>query len=526
MKKITTLAVTAVLIFGLAALTYADVKFGASGFVRVRSAWYMNARNGIPAPDVEIPTLPAAAFNGAWNDTQAFMDTRFRIKFTGSLDDVAKGVIYLEGDSSAWGEAPDGRNTAGAWNADRNAVEIKQFYIDFKVPGLSDMVPTTVQAGIIGYYYRPDLCTSSDGAGVRVDMRPGPIWVQLNWMKPWEADNARADDTDVYAARVVYQGLPVHMGVWGQYWKSNSWSAATAFAWPAAVGQFNNAGTGQNGGTDTASLFWVGFQAVGKIGPVALTGDFIYNGGKIERQYGFNPAAAFVPYQNPIDDEDFGGWLAYLDLGFTIPNTPLEIGLTGLYSTGDDAFDAATKREHTGFYMTPGSESAYTGHSVVFFASSKNDSVGITRGDSKSVFQLGVAGVAFGKLRASVKPLPWLKVTAFGMYIADQTDSGDLYGTAVKANVNYPGIGLIQTLEDNSDIGIEIGLETDIQIYKNLKYSIGLGYLLAGDALDQYTGVDFTAGAFVPGGTVAGALPINDAPKNPWAIVSQLIFNF
>ena len=521
MKRIVMLTIIAALIFGLAAFTYADVKFGASGFVRVRSAWYMNAKDGIPEPTVEIPGFEN---DTGWNDTGAYMDTRFRIKFTGSLDDVAKGVIYLEGDSTAWGEDPDGRNHAGSWNADRNAVEIKQFYIDFKVPGLSDMVPTTVQAGVIGFTYRPHICTSTDGAGVRVDMRPGPVWVQLNWMKPWEADLTRADDTDVYAVRVVYQGLPVHVGVWGQYWHSNSWSEGEPLEWPPSVGQFNDAGTGQFGGTDKAKLYWLGLQAIGKVGPVALTGDFIYNGGKIEREFSqVNPT--LVPYVNPIDDEDFGGWIAYVDAAFTMPNFPLEIGATFSYSTGDDAIEAATERKHSGFYMTPGSEAAYTGHSVVFFASSYNDSVGITRGDSKSVFQLGAAGVWFGKLRASVKPLPWLKMTAFGMYIGDNTDNGDLYGTAVATTLPTP-YGAVSTLEDNSDIGIEFGLETDINIYKNLTYSIGLGYLLAGDALDQYTGVDFTGAGYVAGGSVPGALPINDSPKNPWAVVTQLIFNF
>jgi hypothetical protein len=518
MKRIVMLAIIAALILGLAAFTYADVKFGASGFVRVRSAWYMNARNGIPAPDQD---LLAPFTNGAWNDTQAWMDTRFRIKFTSSLDDVAKGVIYLEGDSTFWGEqagAGAQRNQAGQWGADRAAVEVKQFYIDFKVPGLSDMVPTTVQAGIIGYYYRPHICTSTDGAGIRVDMRPGPIWVQLNWMKPWEGNTWQADDTDVYAIRVVTQGvMPVDIGVWGQYWMSNSWSAAGALAWPA-LGGWAVPGAGQNGGTDSARLFWLGLQANGKVGPVTLTGDFIYNGGKIEREYGFNPAAPVAFYANPIDDDTFGGWIAYLDAAFAIPNFPLEIGVTGSYSS----------RDHSGFYMTPGSEAAYTGHSVVFFASKANDGVGISRGDvNNSPFQLGVAGVWFAKLRATVKPLPWLAITPYAMYIGDNTDSGDLYGTAAGYTFNYPGVGLIQTLEDNSDIGIEFGLEADIQIYKNLTYSIGLGYLVAGDALDQYTGVDFQPGVgFVAGGTVVGALPINDSPDNPWAVLSQLIYKF
>jgi hypothetical protein len=186
MKRILTLSIAALLILGLAAVTYGGVEFGASGFVRVRSAWYTNVvaagpgtSFGIPLPTIGIPGFAA---NTAWDDTNAWMDTRFRLKFTAKADDVASGVIYLEGDATRWGEVAGAgaqRNQAGQWGADRAAIELKQMYIDFKVPGLSDMVPTSVKAGIIGFAYRAHFCTYNDGTGLEISMKPGPVKVDL-----------------------------------------------------------------------------------------------------------------------------------------------------------------------------------------------------------------------------------------------------------------------------------------------------------------------------------------------------------
>jgi hypothetical protein len=407
-------------------------------------------------------------------------------------------------------------------------------YIDFKVPG-TDAAPTSVKAGIIGFAYRAHLCTYNDGTGVQVSTKAGPVKIDVHWMKPRENNDWQADDTDVYAFRVTLaELLPVKPQIWLQYWNSNSWSAGAPLTAPTALGsmgRMSGVNTGQNGGTDTADLWWIGFALDGKAGPVALKADFIYNGGDIERQYPqVNPVA--VPWVNPIEDEDFGGWLFFADANYTIPiDMAVNVGATFMYATGDDLWDAATEREHDGFYITPSSEAGWIGTwGVVFYPSRVNDGVGTTAVfAANTVSPYGPGGTWFGKLYGSLKPLDWLKVTAYGMYIGDTADSGDMYGTEATTTFIDPTTGAPRILrEDNSDIGIEFGLITDFQIYKNLKYSIAGGYLFGGDALNQYTGVDFVpaTGAYVIGGTVPGALAINDEPNNPWAIVSQLIFNF
>ena len=153
MKRLLILATAAVLVLGLAAATYADIEWGASGFVRVRSAWYMNAVNPNLGVAPFITPGPVAFVNPAFDKSNAWMDTRFRLKFSAKANDVATGVIYFEGDSSRWGEVAGAgaqRNQAGQWGADRAAIELKQMYIDFKVPG-TDAAPTSVKAGIIGF---------------------------------------------------------------------------------------------------------------------------------------------------------------------------------------------------------------------------------------------------------------------------------------------------------------------------------------------------------------------------------------
>ena len=197
MKKFLTLAFVAVLMLGLAATTYA-MEWGASGFVRVRSALHVNATDpnlGV-FPFVDPVTLELLDPNDHFDDSQAWMDTRFRLKFTAKANDYASGVIYFEGDSTEWGETADEdpRNEAGQWGADRAGIELKQFYLDFKVPGVSDFAPTTLRAGIQGFAVRSHFLMYADGAGVEVNSTIGPVKTSWYWYKPNEGDTWRADD--------------------------------------------------------------------------------------------------------------------------------------------------------------------------------------------------------------------------------------------------------------------------------------------------------------------------------------------
>lgn len=504
MKKFLTLTCVAVLTFGLAAATYADVEFGASGFVRVRSAWYVNS---IGAPD-------ASADN--WDDTSAWMDTRYRLKFTAKANDYASGVIYLEGDSTRWGEreAPryyanfgaagtgsfttsGGRNAAGQWGADRAAVEVKQFYIDFKVPG-TEAAPTKVQAGIIGLNYRGHVCTYTDGPGVRVDTKVGPVKIQLNWGKPEEGQDHMSDDADVYAARVVLaEGLPVRPGVYFMYYNINNYplnSATATLTFPTVTETYPAL-------TAEADFYWIGFQLDGKVGPVALKGDFVYVDGDVESK---------VPGGQ---DSDYSGWALYFD--GSVPIDMFTVGGAFMYATGNDVTDttkaAPASLDFDGYVVPPYSEERWMfNEGIVFWPSTVNDGVHVKGQWSTSGVSPGaIGGTWMAKLYGSVKPLEWLKVTAYGMYIGDTVDDGNIIGNA-RDYAERTG------LEDESGIGIEIGAICDFYIYKNLTYSVGAGYLLAGDALDSYTGLD----------SVPGVIPINDEPSNPWAVVSQLIYKF
>jgi len=47
-------------------------------------------------------------------------------------------------------------------------------------------------------------------------------------------------------------------------------------------------------------------------------------------------------------------------------------------------------------------------------------------------------------------------------------------------------------------------------IYKNLKWSVGLGYLFAGDGLEYRVGATNT----------------NDEAKDPWRLVTALVYTF
>jgi hypothetical protein len=110
-------------------------------------------------------------------------------------------------------------------------------------------------------------------------------------------------------------------------------------------------------------------------------------------------------------------------------------------------------------------------------------------------------GTWIAKLFASAQATPWYKVTLWGLYIGDTTRHGNTLGDAVK----FDG-----TPRDDKSIGFELSLIQDINIYKNLIFTIGSGILFAGDALDQ---------------NIAGT-NVNKSPKNPYMISTKLSYMF
>jgi hypothetical protein len=488
MKKILTLAAVIVFVFTLAAATYA-VEFKASGLIRARSALYVNT-DGAPR-----------ATGDNYDNTEAWMDSRMRLKMDLIASEDLKGVIYFEADSTRWGEAGVARNTAGAWGAsgsDRNAVEMKQFYIDFNVPGISDTVPTNVRIGTQWLAIRSHIFLGADGATIRVFTNPGPVRLYLNWSKLWEGSDHQYDDTDLYSTRVVLAlpDFPVQPGMFFAYLNSQDYDYTGAFTGTPGFGQ--GLGFIRAGLTDTlgdGEFWWLGFNVDGKIGPAALKTDFVYFSGEAE------PSANVATLG--VGDADFGGWAVYADVN--VPIGPATVGGTFFYATGDDATDVAGPSPDFDAYRIPPGSEANPSLGTVFWAGAVHDGVDIAtagRGLGFSNQQRWFGGLWTVKGYGSFKPLDWLKVTGYAMYIGDTTDDGNTIGNAVDVTE-------ASGLEDESDIGIEIGAIVDLSIYKNLTYSVAAGVLFAGDALDTVDG-----------------LGLNDSPDDPWAIVSQLLYKF
>jgi hypothetical protein len=488
MKKILTLAAVIVFVFTLAAATYA-VEFKASGMIRVRTAWYMNT-DGSPRVD-----------DDNFNDTEAWVDSRFRLKMDLVASEDLMGVVYFEGDSTRWGEnrgTGAQRNQAGSWGAggsDAAAVELKQFYIDFNVPGLKDTAPTNVRVGTQWLAIRSHVFLGADGATLRIFTNPGPVRLYLNWSKPYEGTDHQYDDADLYSTRVVLAlpDFPVQPGGFFAYLHSNDYG--------------NEQGMNSGARLGSGNFWWLGVNVDGKIGPANLKTDFVYFNGEVDAS-----SAALAAGTN--FDADYGGWLVYADVN--VPIAQFTVGGTFMYATGDDVDEYVKTKPDLGAYRIPPGSEANPALGVVFWASGVNDAVDIATGEggaqsyavananraqSWRVQQRWFGGLWTAKGYASFKPLDWLKVTGYGMYIGDTTKEGNTIGNAVETAT---------TLEDEDYIGLEFGAIVDLNIYKNLTYSVGAGYLLAGDALDTYTGVGL----------------VNDDPDDPWAIVSQLIYKF
>jgi hypothetical protein len=373
---------------------------------------------------------------------------------------------------------------------------LKQFYIDFNVPGLSDTVPTNVRIGTQWLAIRSHVFLGADGATLRIFTQPGPVRLYLNWSKPWEGADHQYDDTDIYSTRVVLAlpDFPVQPGMFFAYMNSNDYN------WETITGAPQGFGAGEGDG----EFWWLGFNVDGKLGPVALKTDFVYFDGEAELSSN-NFLATFG-----VDDAEFNGWALYADANVALG--PATVGGTFFYASGDDVTDSTfsatnLKPEFNAYRIPPGSE-ANPALGVVFWASATNDAIDIcggsngNRNQTREVQQRWYGGLWTAKGYASFKPLDWLKVTGYAMYIGDTTKDGNTIGNAVDATET-------SGLEDEDEIGIEIGAIVDLSIYKNLTYSMAAGVLFAGDALDT---VD--------------AAGLNDSPDDPWAIVSQLIYKF
>jgi hypothetical protein len=510
MKKIVVLSFTALLVFGFGTMAFGQAKpaeptmqFKASGFIDALYNTYINVTDGSGAagifdtvPSAFKPVAVGAPENTGFDRSTNYFATRARLKFDWIMGKASSATMLFEMDSTQWGEiAGTGaqRNQMGHWSADRAAVEVKNIYFDFALPPIIP-VPITFRVGLQPLAIRPNLLVYTDGMGIISSIKVDPANIQLLYFKPAEGSTFNADDVDVYGGHVNAKIGPVTAGGYALYYHFNQYP-------------FTNL-------NNDADIWWFGAYADGKMGPVNLNFDFIYDRGTIERKG-----------LSAVRDVKLRGWTTRAKVDF--PWEKFNFGVVGNYSSGVDtkktdslglpgntvAFGGGLAATSTkvGSYVVPvGSEAgAIYGESVVMFSFGANrGTTGIANSNNYTqVSRGGPGGTWLGKAYASFKPTPWYKVTVQGMYIGDTTKNGNTFGTARKP----AAVGT--ALRDDKDIGWEADLINEIQIYKNLSFVIAGGYLWAGDAMDFFR-------------STVGVTPINESPKNPWMVTTVLTYSF
>ncbi len=487
-----------------------------AGMYRVVNPNYASTTTGVPGTGT---TGVFGLGSPGWNKTDAHWDARAHLKFDAIMGPNLSGTIYFEIDTYRWGSVMNSygaiqreANNFGSWTTDRTAVEVKNIYINVGLPYFGIPVPITVRVGAQPIGVRPNMLVYTDGTGVTAGIKIDPVLIAPIYAKALENLDFADDDVDVWGLHANARIGTFTIGGYGLYYRMNTYPFTVQGATVIAPG-FGGSATGMTGlinqvpGTFKSPMWWFGIYADGKAGPVDFNFDFVYDYGKVEERNTPN-----------IPDVRYQGWATRLKVDY--PWNKFNFGVVGMYAAGSDARHTSTtglpgsltsigtySKSVRGYVIPPGSEQD-TGNneSIVVYGMDNGASGGIGIAKNNNNFAMsrgGFGGTWFAKLYGSVKATSWYKLTLQGLYVGDTTTHGNTLGNAVK----YKGAGL---LRDDTSIGWEFDLINEIQIYNNLKFIVGAGYLVAGDALDinmNGTGV-------------------NRAAANPWAVRTRLMYTF
>jgi hypothetical protein len=505
MKKFVVLSFVSLLILAFGSVVYGQEKapvleFKASGFMDAQTFWQKNATQANPAAGIYQTyayngNVSGGKVTGPLDDgSTAWLESRARLKFDALMGPNLSGTFFFEFDSTPWGNGSGGtRNSYGYWGGDRASLEVKNIYLTFGVPVIP--VPMQVRVGEQGFAIRPNLLLTTDGIGITWDTKIDPAVIQVMYGKIYENQVWAADDNDMYG---VHGRVNISTLTAGAYWLFYHMNT-----YPTDPG-----GSNTGASANYAELHWFGGYLDGKVGPVTLNLDFIYDHGFVAQRSDATdsnlPKAPSVKYD---------GWLLHGKVDYAIEKA--NVGVLAYYATGADADQTGTtglprERDARGSYSnrvgsfvipTSSESGAAYGESAVFY------SFWLTRGDAGIANNLnytrscrgGLGGTWMAKLYAAYKIFPEFKLTGQVMYIGDTTKNGNTIGNAL-GDTGRP--------KDYTYIGTEADIIGEYQIYKNLAFRAAYGYMWAGPAMKVWTGAS------------------NHMIQNPYGLYTNLVYSF
>jgi len=441
---------------------------------------------------------------GAWNDhvTTEWVQ-RFELFFHAKASEDLKGVVRFRMDSipNPWGTIAQGQNSIGYWGSEQASVEVKEAYLDFKIPGIQ--CPTWVRAGVQFFSLRPEVFLYPAGPGIsfgsNIPLADGTLGLSGGWGKIREYD-----DGATWNATTGRPGAGAESA--NLFFLAGDYKAKAGISGGLYVALATGERKVTGASMDKGNVWWIGLYSDGKVGPVNYNLDVIYNTGK--EDYSRLQDIKYNGWLARVQDIKYNGWLARAVL--TYPYQNFNFGLGGLYVSGVNWEKFREKGKYNGFVLPPGTETFGPNSDSLIVLSGWGTGPGIV-GDigwwtvPKSLAPIsgmdlarrGWPGVWGVRLFADYKALQWLTLSGQVAYWGDT----EKYGNALEGVVT-------DKKYDDKDIGLEVNLGAKIDIYKNLAWRLVFGYLFAGSAAD--------------GKTKAGDKKYDD----PYAFVSTLIYTF
>ncbi len=490
MKRLIVWSLFVVSILALSVVADAQVQTKITGFIDSQSYYTRNTPetggkfDGQFYGGFKAPYAPTLSGNDTFDKNQAYMNSRTRLKIDAVAAKELSGTIFFEMDSTYWGDTDGTRNKMGFLDADRAGVEIKQVYVDVGLPYFGIPAPMTVRMGLQPFSVRADVLQDCDAMGVVGNIKADPLQIIPMWFKGFEGQIATADDLDFYGLELRYKYNKLTFGGVFLYQDAQSYPTSQSSALP--YGQHSNY---------KARVGWYGLYTDGKLGPFDIKADLFTDQGKVYSR---------PPLTDP--DVKMSGWVGRLTAAYPIEK--LTIAGTFMYATGPDAnkvnengFSKNGGTRNSGYSIPVGAAGNWSDNLAVFYSSQVMHGGVTYKSDSTTNMSRGYLGGTWAaQIRASYPVMPWYKATAGLMYIGDTTKHGNTVGNARKADKT--------TLRDDKEIGWELALINEFQIYKNLKFNVLLGWLFAGDALDMWNGAK------------------NVTMKDPYILGTRLIYTF
>ncbi|MCJ7546184.1 MAG: hypothetical protein MUP30_05090 [Deltaproteobacteria bacterium] len=505
MKKalLVALAVGLVCVWAVPAMAIDWIGFGAFS---VKSMLYKNIDyrvatywGGVPGSGNFLSA--GGAFGGAdpqFNQEVWWLQMRGNIFIVARASADLQGVFGIEVNSTRFGEAEVTSNpagTAGKWNTDSIAVQVKSMYIDFKIPGL----PVRTKVGIQPFMYRPVVFMYADAAGITANVKIpagdyvfniNPFWaIQSKGLWPAASpvvpgvatDQTTADDSNFFGVDVNAVIGDIKPGMF--------------FAMEQQGKRYDSA-TGEG----DRQVWWIGGYADMKFGALAITGDFVYNGGydhnengtirvngQAPASFGFtNPQYMTYTIGNSVRHE---AWLARGVATYTM--NKFTFGMGALYGTGDNP---GTPNKNEGYQMPWRSEGGKFNDDFLVLTGDWGYRATYGSQTTGGLFKTWTTpgqGVWYVRGFVDYAVTDWLKLkTNFG-YIGDTVHNADEFGTDGN---------------DDQSVGWEMDFAVQINIYKNLYFDNAFGYLIGGKALASQ-GIGYRA-------------------QDPWNFVTSLSYVF